>query len=29
MKSLRIANNKSLPIDLVEKSEIKTLIVNA
>jgi DNA recombination protein RmuC len=28
MKGLRISNNKSLPVELVEKSEIKNLVVN-
>ena len=28
MKGLRIANNKSLPVELVEKSEIKNLVAN-
>jgi DNA recombination protein RmuC len=28
MKGLRISNNKSLPMELIEKSEIKNLVVN-
>lgn len=28
MKGLRISNNKSLPVELVEKSEVKALVIN-